>query len=462
MSERENADMLLTPEEVASHPVEQPDVGQAPAIARMRRRMQATGQWHPAQVAGRRWGIGCVALEITQRCNLDCTICYLSENAEAVQDLPLAEVKRRIDTVFALYGPGTNLQITGGDPTLRKLDELAAIVRYAAACGLRPALFTNGIRATRPFLQRLVDAGLTEVAFHVDLTQERKGYATERDLNAVRLKLIEAARGLPLAIYFNTTVFAGNVAEVPDLVRFFVSQADAVNLASFQVQAETGRGVDRRHGGAITLAGLEEAMNRAADGALRFGQFQPGHARCNRYALALVCGGRAYPLADDDRLPARLLAATGDLSLDRRSVRRSLARSAGWLVRHPQYLGAAVTWAAGRTWAMRRSLLRSRGRVHKLSFMIHNFMDACSLERERIDACIFHTATADGTLSMCVHNARRDDLILEPIRTATGYWDPLTGRETEQPPTDRFVRHSRKTVKGVLKRDWAQGEGDTP
>ena len=33
----------------------------------------------PNQVLGRRSTVGCVALEITQRCNLDCTLCYLSE-----------------------------------------------------------------------------------------------------------------------------------------------------------------------------------------------------------------------------------------------------------------------------------------------------------------------------------------------------------------------------------------------
>ena len=32
----------------------------------------------PNQVLGRRNSIGCVALETTQRCNLDCTLCYLS------------------------------------------------------------------------------------------------------------------------------------------------------------------------------------------------------------------------------------------------------------------------------------------------------------------------------------------------------------------------------------------------
>ena len=53
-----------------------------------------SGQWSAGQFIGRRWPIGCVALEITQRCNLDCTACYLSEHSEAVKDVPIEEVFR--------------------------------------------------------------------------------------------------------------------------------------------------------------------------------------------------------------------------------------------------------------------------------------------------------------------------------------------------------------------------------
>ena len=38
----------------------------------------------PQQILGRALPIGCVAVEITQRCNLDCTLCYLSEHSEQV------------------------------------------------------------------------------------------------------------------------------------------------------------------------------------------------------------------------------------------------------------------------------------------------------------------------------------------------------------------------------------------
>src|SRR5512132_3725386 len=90
------------------------------ALERARLRMGKL--FAPNQVLGRRSAIGCVALEITQRCNLDCTLCYLSLSSESVKDIPLEIVFDRIDRIRATYGPGVSVQVTGGDPTLRKRD----------------------------------------------------------------------------------------------------------------------------------------------------------------------------------------------------------------------------------------------------------------------------------------------------------------------------------------------------
>ena len=165
-------------------------------------RLDAAGLWQDRQLAGRRWAMGCVALEITQRCNLDCTLCYLSPRSEAVRDVPLAEVFRRIEMIYGHYGPHTDVQVTGGDPTLRARHELVAIVRKIREMGMRPSLFTNGIRATRGLLAELAENGLADVAFHVDMTQQRRGYDSERALNALREFYIERARGLKLGVIF--------------------------------------------------------------------------------------------------------------------------------------------------------------------------------------------------------------------------------------------------------------------
>ena len=132
--------------------------------------MKETDNWSPNQQMGRRWTLGCVALEITQRCNLDCSLCYLSEHSEAIRDIPVEELFRRIDLIHQHYGAYTNVQVTGGDPTLRQQDELIAIVKYISSLGMQPTLMTNGIKATRKLLTKLSNAGLVDIAFHVDTT----------------------------------------------------------------------------------------------------------------------------------------------------------------------------------------------------------------------------------------------------------------------------------------------------
>ncbi len=397
----------------------------AEPTADMRARMQRTGQWEPGQTAGRRWGVACVSLEITQRCNLDCTLCYLSESAEAVRDFPLEEVLRRVDLIHAHYGAGTDVQVSGGEPTLRERGELLAIVRHIKARGLRATLFTNGIKATRELLRELAQAGLTDVAFHVDMTQQRAGYADEAALNALRLAYIERARGLPIGVFFNTTVHTGNFADVPMLTAFFTAHADVVRFASFQLQADTGRGVLGARVGAITQDSVAEHLQRGAGTRLRFNVLMAGHGDCNRSAVMLVVAGRAFDAFADVAFIQRAMRETAGITIDRETPWRGARSLLRAVVRRPALAGAALMWAARFAWRARAELVAARGRVHKLTLFTHNFMDACSLDRERIDACVFMAITQDGPLSMCAYNAQRDKYLLRPLQTAGGEWQPL-------------------------------------
>ena len=82
---------------------------------------------------------------------------------------------------------------------------------------------------------------------------------------------------------------------------------------------------------------------------------------------------------------------------------------------------------------MKYALLKGRGRVHKLTFFSHNFMDACGLDAERIDACVFMAITQDGPLSMCAYNAQRDSYLLRPLQTTQGTWQPLRQGQQDAP-----------------------------
>ncbi len=407
-----------------------PPATQADRLARLAARMQRTGQWNTSQAAGRRWAIGCVSLEITQRCNLDCTLCYLSESAEAVRDIPLEELFRRIDDIALRYGPNTDVQISGGDPTLRDKAELSQIVRYIRRRGLRASLFTNGILLTRDWLARLAADGLNDVAFHVDMTQQRKNYTSEAALNVLRLAYIEMARGLPLSVIFNTTVFAGNLREVPMLACFFVEHSDVVRFASFQLGADTGRGsATGRDALVVSQASVWSAIEQGAGVPLNADALQGGHRSCNRYGMVLRIGRRRFDALADGELVARIMRETADVPLERGQGWRGAWALARAVARNRTLLPDAAACALRMLWQARGEWFR-RARIvppiRKISFFTHNFMDACALDAERLEACVFMAATSEGLQSMCAYNAERERILRKPVMLASGeVWQPL-------------------------------------
>ncbi len=447
---------ILNPAEVRGlEPPREPAPGARGAP--LRSRLRRAGLWLPNQIAGRRWPVGCVSLEVTQRCNLDCTVCYLSEHSEAVRDLPMAEILRRIDLIHAHYGPGTDIQISGGEPTLRKREDLVAIVRHIRGRGMRSSLFTNGIRATRELLEELAAAGMTDVAFHVDTTQQRKGFATEAGLDGVRDAYIDRARGLALSVMFNTTIHDGNLHEVDRLAAFFASRSDVVRLASFQLQAETGRGTQGPCGAAVSTESVIGALQRGLGASIRFDRFLVGHPGCNRYATALVVADRVFD-AFDDAFVVDFMRRTARKPIERGTPAAAVRSLAAAALGSPGLALRTLKWLAAFAWKARRDLLRARGRVRKISFVLHNFMDAHALEAGRVEACVFMAITQDGPMSMCAYNARRDAFLLEPL--ATG-WDPLGPRRAPA-GTEPAVAYPIRWLKGRSRAQAARERSPRP
>lgn len=424
------------------------------ALARTQKRISAAGQWAPWQMIGRRMAIGCVALEITQRCNLDCSYCYLSESSEALKDIPIEEVYRRIDMILDHYGPNTDVQVTGGDPTLRNREELVAIIRYIKAKNMRSSLFTNGIKATRDLLEELCTAGLEDVAFHVDMTQERKGYASEAALNVVREEYIDRARGLPLAVIFNNTAFPGNFHEIPDMVRFYVKHADVVRFASFQVGADMGRGTER---GRVTVnpETVMDAIRIGAAADLNFDAASAGHASCNGYAYGLVINNSVYDFFNDPQFVQDILASSANLTVNRADKRSVLKTAVGYFIKHPATFWGVAARFAKLAWRARHDLIAARGKIGKISFFVHNFMDSAQLEKERCDACSFMVMTPTGPISMCVHNAKRDDylLVAAPVKRQNKilFFNPASGELEDKMPDKISVALTRKNMRGRAK-----------
>ena len=445
----------LSKEEISTW--RQPAGGFAGADKRepLRAALSQCGQFNGFQTAGRFYPIACVALEVTQRCNLDCTLCYLSDHAEMAHDVPLEVLCRRVDMIERHYGPKTSVQITGGDPTLRTPEDLEVLCRHIRQGGMRSCLMTNGIRATKDLLERLAAAGLDDVAFHVDLTQERPGFPTEVSLNSIRQDYICRARSVGLRVLFNTTIFDGNLAEVPAIARFMRQNAHQLALVSFQMQAETGRGRIHARSEDLTTNAVGKLLGHGMGAKIGFNVASVGHASCTQYDVLLVAGNRAVSALGNAALFKDLLAKmertevrTGATTDIRATLRRLLPR-------HPILTVRLAVYLMSRLWRLRNGIWSSRGRVHRLSIMIHNFMDAKKLEKDRCESCVFMVATEKGPVSMCVHNARRDANIFAPVAIDTkegpAWWSARTGRRTAFPSSEIPNEMPFKKLKGHLR-----------
>ncbi len=72
---------------------------------------------------------GLAILEVTERCNLTCPMCY-AYSSPSERDYTIEEIETRLDQLIAVEGKGISLQISGGEPSVRKdLDVIAAMVK---------------------------------------------------------------------------------------------------------------------------------------------------------------------------------------------------------------------------------------------------------------------------------------------------------------------------------------------
>jgi 7,8-dihydro-6-hydroxymethylpterin dimethyltransferase len=186
------------------------------------------------------------------------------------------------------------------------------------------------------------------------------------------------------------------------------------------------------------LPTVREKISKGAGTDLAWDVILFGHHECNRYAPTYVVNGKVHNVIDDQKLFSDFLEDFKHLHIDRRDNLFKIALPFVKVgLKNPRWLARGLKYGASKLWNARKDLIQSRGQFHKLSFFIHNFMDADNLVCERVDTCSFMVMTEDGPMSMCAHNARRDEFITRPmtVKTENGeaIFDPLISRKIQDP-----------------------------
>ena len=340
----------------------------------------------------------CALVEVTQRCNMRCPVCYASAGASTAADPDPAAVGGLLDSLMAAAGPA-NIQLSGGEPTVR--DDVPDIIRLAHAKGFPfVQLNTNGLRLGQEpgYAQKLAEAGLNLVYLQWDGLRRSTFAALRgqpcRDAKEAALKACEDAG---LTVVLVATVVRGvNDDELGDLLRKALDSGPHVRGLHLQPVASFGRHPwTQAEAPRLTLPELMHALEEQGRGLVRATDFRPPsseHALCSfsalyqRTANTKGTGGTELTLLGAEK------GCCGP-----RDGGDEHARARNFVARH--WDGRALTPAPG---AERRdgldAFLAASNLRQRFTVSCMAFQDAYSLDLDRLRRCHVHMAREGGRL----------------------------------------------------------------
>jgi uncharacterized radical SAM superfamily Fe-S cluster-containing enzyme len=346
----------------------------------------------------------CVLLEVTQRCNLNCNVCFASAAASG-SDPEIAEIEGWFRMLMQSGGP-YNIQLSGGEPTLR--DDLPEIISLGRSSGFTFfQLNTNGIRLAEDpgYVKRLKNAGLGCVFLQFDGTTEMMYKRIRgRDLFATKEAAITNCSENGLGVVLVPTLVPGiNVSDIGRIIDFAIERMPAIKGVHFQPVSYFGRypkapaDADR-----ITIPEVITEIERQTIGKMRIKDFRPPSAE-NAYcsfngSFVLMENGdlKSWKKGGDGGccLPAAEGARKAQLFVEKKWSSKSEAT----------YISKS---SANATFMKTDSLDDFLNRVENYSLCISGmaFQDAWNIDLERLRECFIHVFGQDNSIiPFCAYN----------------------------------------------------------
>jgi len=384
---------------------------------------------------------GLAIIEVTERCNLTCPMCY-AYSSPSERDYSLEEIEMRLDQLIAVEGKGISLQISGGEPSVRKdLDVVAAMVKRKGFGQLE--MVSNGIRLAREpgFAQKLVEWGFTSVYLQFDSTRpEDIIKLRNEDLWDVRVKAIAALERAHLPSTLAVSLYDGlNTDQIQQVIHFAWQHPDTVCAIAFQAATPFGRfQVDNSNGAEVEqkplrklrmpeiLKLIEEQAGVSQDLFFPVGEGSP---LCNTFSLLKHTKDGYKPIAPNFTLKEFMEVVGPRPNMTLRMLTRGRAAILPQLVTN---IGGSLKlmktlWPHIGTdpsfWTSRKTL----------TLFVKPFMDESDIDMSRIERCCFHNASPRGVMSFCALNAKMRPA--QPHAQESAFV-PLPTRRTKQPVTN--------------------------
>ena len=361
----------------------------------------------PEQLLGRH-AVGCEGTHgVFPKCNLTCSPCYHSRDANKVRidgSHTVAQIDQQMAYLAKRRGPRAHAQLIGGEVSLLAPDDHAAALLAMRAHGREPMSMTHG-DFDYDYLEKVVLDGdrqvrLPRVSFaaHFDsLMRGRRGIPrprSEAELDGYRAAFVDMfARlrretGVRSYLAHNMTVTPANLRQVASVVAS-VSRM-GYQMLSFQPAAFVGD--DRRWDEGyddVDIDAVWEQLESGLGQKVSWRALQFGDRRCNRTAFGFKVGPTWHTLCEAD-VPAETAARDvflndfGGMNFGDTPPALLVAKFARVLTRHPRDIVVIAGWArsvVGRVGGV-GTLVRAarRGEVTPMTFVVHQFMDAADVE----------------------------------------------------------------------------------
>ena len=325
-------------------------------------------------------------IEVTRNCNLHCPVCFMS--ADSGKDDPtLEEISDMYDVIYNAVGRNGAVQLTGGEPTCR--NDLADIIRMGRQKGFWGIeLNTNGlvIAAKDGYLEELKAAGLTGVYLSFDgLTGDVYEGTCGRDILKIKQKVIDRCREAGIQCVLSVAVVAGlNDDQIGDLLRFSLENSDVIAGLALQPAFTSGR-FNTKRAMPMTAGDVIEQLAAQSQGLLDVKDIWPlgcSHPLCDT-GVFLVHGTPPEGVPEHE---SGFYPVTKAITLD--DYRESYDEDS------PQ--GSVFL-----------DILAKKGVYVRdgLSIIIMNYMDALTMDTQRLRECSMMVAVPDGrALPFCSYH----------------------------------------------------------
>jgi uncharacterized radical SAM superfamily Fe-S cluster-containing enzyme len=401
-------------------------------------------------------------IDVTNRCNLLCPVCFANASAAGYVYEPTAEqITDMLKNLRATKPVGaTALQFSGGEPTIR--NELIDFIRTAKELGFRHVeVNTNGVRISKDveYAKQLKAAGVSTIYLQFDgLTPEVYKFIRGVDLLETKMKAIQNLReaGFTSIVLVVTLVKGVNDGQLGDIVNFAIKNFDVIRCINVQPVSLCGRlPAQEREKMRITIPDFMRLLEEQTNGMIKANDFYPvptvapvskavgalkdkrypeftGHPHCGMATYLFVEDGKTATitqLANVEKFVNALNDAYEDASKGNKNRAKLHLVSAARYVKFSflrKYVFRVLTEGS----------YDSLGDLQRKSLLLTSmhFMDPYNFDLERVQRCLIHYAVPDGRIiPFCTYNSIHRPAVEKKLGIPIKEWQNKHKVEISQP-----------------------------